>query len=82
MVAVVGQKALIEKLKAASLPQNVETGNFGALAGLDRWKEAAGLICIGRPLPGPLEMETAAGVIAGHPAAMSPAKGHFRWYER
>jgi hypothetical protein len=63
MVAVVGQKALIEKLKAASLPQNVETGNFGALAGLDRWKEAA-------------------GVIAGHPAAMSPAKGHFRWYER
>ena len=83
VVAVVGQKVLIEKLVAAGLPANVETGHFGALAGLDHWKSAAGMICIGRPLPSPLAMETAAGVISGRPAVTTSSEnGHTRWYER
>jgi hypothetical protein len=82
LIAVVGQKALIKKLTAAGLPANVETGNFGGLAGLDRWREAAGLICIGRPVPSPNAMETAAGVISGFPAVVVSGKGHSRWYER
>ena len=44
-----GQKVLIEKLVAAGLPANVQSGALRALAGLDHWKSAAGMICIGRP---------------------------------
>jgi hypothetical protein len=82
IVAVVGQKALVGKLFVAGLPINVETGHFGALTGLDRWKAAAGMICIGRPLPDPRLMETAAGVIVGSPASLVEVVNGFAWYDR
>jgi hypothetical protein len=82
LVAVVGQKALIEKLKATALPANVEVGHFGALTGLDRWKTARVLICIGRPLPGPELMERNAGVILGVPVVPVKAVDGFAWYDR
>ena len=73
-LVVIGQEALIEKLVAAGLPATCETGHFGAISGLDRWKDAAGMICIGRPLPAPWAIETAAGVITGH--APHHGRGH------
>ncbi len=66
-VVVVAQKALIQKLIKANLPANVETGHFGAIAGLDRWKAAVGMIVIGRPLASPLEFEKQAGIFTGQP---------------
>lgn len=84
VVAVVGQKELIERLAAAGLPSNVEVGHFCALAGLDKWKDAAGLICIGRILPTVFDMEAEAGVITGVPAMATASEngGRSRWYER
>jgi hypothetical protein len=82
-IVVIGQKALVEKLRAIGLPPNVEAGHFGAVAGLDRWKSAAGMICIGRPLPEPWSMEVATDVITG--ASATPAaseNGRTIWYER
>ncbi|GJE51820.1 hypothetical protein GOFOIKOB_4884 [Methylobacterium tardum] len=67
-VAVIAQEDAITLLEHAGLPKNVETGHFNALAGLDRWREAAGLIVIGRTLPPPMAMEIDAGVLIGEPA--------------
>jgi hypothetical protein len=47
IIVVIGPKRLIEKLTETGLPANVETAHFGAVAGIDRWATAAGLICIG-----------------------------------
>ncbi|AZQ67641.1 hypothetical protein EF888_11160 [Silicimonas algicola] len=40
---------------------NVETLHFNAVAGLDRYKDVACLIVIGRPLPSHIELEALAG---------------------
>ena len=84
VVAVVGQKKLIALLKASCmLPPNIETGNFGNLSGLDKWKDAAGMIVIGRPLPGPEIVEGEAGVITGSPALTLPRDGRgASWYPK
>lgn len=83
VVAVVGQKKLIEKLRAAGLPPNIETGHFGGLSGLDKWKWAAGMIVIGRPLPGPEIVEAQAGIIAGKPPIeLTPNEHGITWYPK
>ncbi|WP_336490007.1 bifunctional DNA primase/polymerase [Methylobacterium nigriterrae] len=64
-VLVIGPMRLTEKFEAAGLPENVSCGHFNAIAGQDRWRNAASLICIGRPLPGPREVEGNAGAITG-----------------
>lgn len=84
-VVVIGPMRLVEKLTAAELPANVETGHFGAIAGIDRWANAAGLICIGRLLPGPRRLEPLAGVVTGRVARMMPdgdEVGRGAWYEK
>lgn len=65
IVAVVGSKKLEAKLKASGLPPNVETGHFGALAGLDKWKAAAGIVIIGWSLPPVREAERIASILSG-----------------
>jgi hypothetical protein len=66
------------------LPENVETAHFGAVAGIDRWADAAGLICIGRLQPGPTKVEPLAGIITGTVPAAMPAdpQGRGQWYLR
>ncbi|MGU3407700.1 hypothetical protein [Methylobacterium brachiatum] len=84
-VVVIGPKKLVGLLKAAGLPENVETGHFGAVAGIDHWRDAAGLICIGRLQPGPLDTEAMAGVITGRvPPTVAPidGKGDGVWYPK
>lgn len=87
-VVVVGPKGLIDLLLEAGLPPNVECAHFGAVAGIDRWASAAGLICIGRLLPGPRTVEAMAGVITGRLPEIVPdaalAAAELRrmvWYE-
>ena len=74
---------LIEKLTDAGLPENVETAHFGAVAGIDRWASAAGLICIGRLQPGPGITEPLAGIVTGTvPETIPPNAKGGRWYPR
>ena len=83
-VVVIAPMKLIERLKDLGLPENVETGHFGAIAGIDRWSTAAGLICVGRLQPGPGIAEPLAGIITGtvpHEIEPNP-KGGGRWYRR
>ena len=82
-VVVIGPQRLIAKLRDIGLPQNVETGHFGALAGIDRWRDAAGLICVGQQQPGPLDIEPMAGVITGcEPTSLPPNASGGTWYPR
>ena len=84
VVVVIAPMRLVEVLIEAGLPQNVETAHFGAVAGIDRWAGAGGLICIGRLQPGPGIVEPLAGIITGtvpHEIEPSP-KGGGRWYRR
>jgi hypothetical protein len=64
-VLVIAQKEAVERISAAPLPSNVVFAHFNALAGLDRFKKAAGVIVVGRSLPEPRAMESDAGVITG-----------------
>ncbi|GJE52660.1 hypothetical protein GOFOIKOB_5734 [Methylobacterium tardum] len=84
VVVVIGPMRLVEVLTDAGLPENVETAHFGAVAGIDRWSKAAGLICVGRLQPGPGIVEPLAGIITGTvPHAIPPnPKGGGRWYPR
>lgn len=84
IVVVIGPMRLVEVLTDAGLPENVETAHFGAVAGIDRWSMAAGLICVGRLQPGPGIVEPLAGIITGTvPHAIPPnPKGGGRWYPR
>lgn len=82
-VAVVGPQGLIAKLKDIGLPRNAETGHFGALAGFDGWKDAAGLICIGQEQIGPLETEPMVGVFTGcEPTSLPLNEAGSVWYPR
>jgi hypothetical protein len=65
IIAVVGSKKLVAKLRALRLPSNVQTGNFGGLAGLDKWKTAAGIIIIGWSLPPVREAERISSILTG-----------------
>lgn len=80
-VVVIGPQRLIEILLEAGLPPNVETGHFGAVAGIDRWSTAAGLICIGRLQPGPRTVEPMAGIVTGQvPEVVSACAKGIAWY--
>jgi len=73
-VVVIGQERLVEKLHAAGLPANVETGHFGAIAGIDRWARAAGLICIGRQQPWLPDVEALASILTGRIPEILPIR--------
>ena len=45
----IAQKAIISKLKELGLPRNVETVHYGALRGLNRFKDVSAAVVIGRP---------------------------------
>lgn len=84
-VVVIGPMRLVDKLKDMGVPDNVECGHFGAIAGIDRWRDAAGLICIGQMQPGPRIVEALAGIVTGTvpetlPDPGEPGKGV--WYPR
>ena len=83
VVVVIGPQALIGILREIGLPENVEAGHFGAIAGIDRWAGAAGLICIGRQQPGPRVVEPLAGIITGKAIEPLPeGESGGVWYPR
>ncbi|MCJ2011237.1 bifunctional DNA primase/polymerase [Methylobacterium sp. J-076] len=83
VVVVIAPMRLIAVLTDLGLPENVETAHFGAVAGIDRWASAAGLICIGRLQPGPGITEPLAGIITGTvPGSIEANAQGGRWYTR
>lgn len=77
-VAVVGSKKLEAKLSTLGLPPNVETGHFGALAGLDKWKTFAGIIVIGWSLPRVQDAERIASILTGRAVQTIDPDAHDR----
>lgn len=83
VVVVIAPMRLIAVLTELGLPGNVETAHFGAVAGIDRWANAAGLICIGRLQPGPGITEPLAGIVTGMvPGSVEANAQGGRWYAR
>jgi putative DNA primase/helicase len=62
-VLVICQKDLEAVLKNGRLPDTVDLGHFQALAGLNRWHDAAAIIIIGRTLPPARDVEQIARVV-------------------
>ena len=57
---------------------NAEAVHFNALSGLDRWREVAGMMVLGRTLPAPLTVERLAAALKqpfAHPATMAGRVG-------
>ena len=80
---VVAQKAMAEWLRASRLPATIKIAHYGALAGLDGFKDVGLLIAIGRTMPDVFEVETLAGAMTGlEPLrTAAPAKGA-RFHDR
>ena len=59
-------EALLRKEHGARLDQaGVQSAHFGAIRGLDGWKDCRSLVVVGRPLPPPQEIEELAAVLFG-----------------
>ena len=78
---VIGQKAAIDALQALGLPANAEAVHFNALSGMDRWREVAGLMVLGRTLPAPTTVEGLAGALTNRRPLVSRGDVAW-WYER
>jgi putative DNA primase/helicase len=78
---VIGQKAAMDALRARRLPTNAEAVHFNALSGLDRWRDVAGMIVLGRTLPAPPTVEALAAALTNRPPVTSSGDGAW-WYAR
>lgn len=78
---VIGQKAAIDALRAMGLPVNAEAVHFNALSGMDRWREVAGLMVLGRTLPAPKTVEGLAAAVTNLRPVISRGDVAW-WYER
>jgi hypothetical protein len=47
--------------------ENVDAAHYGAIEGLDRWRDVEVLVVIGRPLPSPADIEAMAAALTGKP---------------
>jgi putative DNA primase/helicase len=78
---VIGQKAAIDALRAMGLPVNAEAVHFNALSGMDRWREVAGLMVLGRTLPAPKTVEGLAAALTNR-RPLACRGGVAWWFER
>lgn len=62
---VICQKDIEKALEAYGLPDNIETGHYKAIAGIDTWGDVAALITIGRTLPPVKTVEALAEATTG-----------------
>jgi putative DNA primase/helicase len=78
---IIAQKAAVDALRAAGLPRNVQAVHFNALSGIDRWRNVAGLMVLGRTLPAPLTVEALAAAVTNCPPLASRRDVDW-WYEQ
>ena len=74
----IGQKAVVEALRALGLPANAEAVHFNALSGLDRWRDVAGMVVLGRTLPAPVTVEALTAALTNRPPLTS--RGNVAWW--
>jgi putative DNA primase/helicase len=75
---VIAQKAAVDALRTIGLPRNTEAVHFNALSGIDRWRDVAGLMILGRTLPTPATVETIAAAVTNRPPLES--RGAVSWW--
>ncbi|WP_333669069.1 hypothetical protein [Elioraea tepidiphila] len=78
---VIGQKAAVDALRTLGLPRNSEAVHFNALSGLDRWREVAGMMVLGRTLPAPVTVEALAAALTNRSPVACNSDGAW-WYGR
>lgn len=78
---VIGQKAAMDALRARRLPTNAEAVHFNALSGLDRWRDVAGMMVLGRTLPAPVTVEALAAALTNRSPVTCDDDGAW-WYAR
>jgi putative DNA primase/helicase len=64
-VLVICQQRLEHDLQELGLPGNVETAHFNDITGIDRWRDIAVLIVVGRTAPNPATVERSARALYG-----------------
>lgn len=63
---VVAQKEFADWLRTdGKLPEGMAVEHYGAIAGLDQYKAARGIVCVGRQQPKPWNVESTAGALTG-----------------
>lgn len=77
-VLVIAQKATEARLREAGLPDRVKLAHFGAIAGIDEWRDVRCLITVGRTAPAPRAVEMIGAAISGRPIEAN----HGRWYDK
>jgi len=70
-VLLIAQKAAVDHLRALGLPDTVATAHFGALRGLDAFRDVPCCIVIGRPRPSDIDLELTAEALHSHNAAVT-----------
>ena len=76
-VLVIAQLEAEEALKSLCLPENVDTAHLNAVEGIDKWKDVACLISIGRTMASHVEVALMAEVLSG-----SVVESVGEWYPR
>ena len=61
---VIAQKKVVRWLRKRGLPDNVHTLHYYALSGIDKYKAVGLGILLGRPSPGPRDIEAIAGALS------------------
>lgn len=80
-ILVICQKAVEDRLlNEAGLPTNVRLLHYGALRGIDEFKDADLLILIGRPMPSPVDAEMMAEVLFDYMPDRGPNWGDSSYY--
>lgn len=72
----VTHKAAVEKI--SGVPSFMRLAHFGALRGLDQFRDVAGVVVLGRSMPPPDAVERLAGVLTGE--AVEPDRGESNYY--
>ncbi len=80
---VICQKKVHEWLQKRGLPENIAVEHYYDISGLDAYKAVALGILIGRPAPGPGQIEEIAGALSGEwQPPMPPRENGFAWYQK
>ncbi|MCC7251612.1 hypothetical protein [Hyphomicrobium sp.] len=78
----IAQKAVIERLRGMGLPSTVVAVHFGALRGLNDFKDVPCCIVIGRPRPSDIDLELMTEALHSHnPAVTEIARRVSGWTE-
>ena len=71
--------ALVKRHDGGTLPPGVELAHHGNVTGIDRWRDVARLVVVGRPAMNRTDGERLAEIVAGKPVAVTQDGDRARW---